>query len=498
MVEKLYGDLDELFYMLIKPLDEYNESTTLQNYYFKLFESFFYGTIINNFFSNLTPGNLEEFELTIEMCEGIKSKNKNIIKDVTSAISIEEDPKVKKIDITYYNNFKTKIATDFPKFLDYLSELEKKVDISHGKKYLKNKKKEIRKKGQVSGDMSSRLMTKLIEGYVKKKNTFPSAKNLEKLLMNFTEKSLPGISEILFESLKDNSKNMLTEQRGTKKEFEAFLYNEWEEPLDLLESLIRVSYESVDKHRQKTDKKNYDIKFGVLIQIHARALQISNEILILLNSGYPDGANARWRSLHELAIISFFLKDSDNNVSQRYIEHEAIARYKEALVYQEYCEELDEIPLDDEFLDKLKKRKEDLCYKYDNFYGDWGWIPSTILKNKNFRSLENHVGFAKLRPYYKLSSANVHGSARGLYRMGLREDYQNKILCIGASNYGLADPLQNTAISLMHITNCLLSIRPNLESLIKMRVINYYIGEIGIKAVDVQNEIKEKSKENKL
>ncbi len=492
MVKKLYQDLDKLFYTLINPLNDYDKSTVLQNYYFKLFESFFYGTIINNFFKNLTLENLDEYKLTIEMSEDIKNKNSDIIKDVKSAISIDEDPEVKKIDIKYYKIFKTRITTDFPKFLDYLSDLEKEVDINYSKKYLKNKKAEIRKEGLPSGDFSSNLMTNLLELYVKKKDTFPSANDLEKLIMKFNEKSIPGIAELLFKSLKDNSKEMLTEQREIKKEFESFLYERWKEPLDLLECLIRVSLESVDKHKQ-TDKKNYDIKCGVLIEIHARALQISNEILILLNAGYPDGANARWRSLHELAVISFFLSETDNSVSQRYMEHEIIVRYKEALVYQEYCEELGEIPLDNEFLVKLKKRKEDLCDKYDNFNKDWGWIPSSILKDKNFRSLEKHVGFAKLHPYYKLSSASVHGSSRGFHRLGLREDYQHKILAIGASNYGLADPLQNTAISLMHITNCLLTIKPNLESLIQMKVLHQYVEEIGKKAVDVQNKITEES-----
>jgi hypothetical protein len=41
-------------------------------------------------------------------------------------------------------------------------------------------------------------------------------------------------------------------------------------------------------------------------------LQIFNEILVLLKSGYADGANSRWRSLHELAVISFFLLDNNN------------------------------------------------------------------------------------------------------------------------------------------------------------------------------------------
>ena len=87
------------------------------------------------------------------------------------------------------------------------------------------------------------------------------------------------------------------------------IYELWKEPLDLLECLIRISFESIEKHVNKLskDKKENNFKLTALVNAHARALQISNEILVLLKAGYPDGANARWRSLYELAVISFFL-----------------------------------------------------------------------------------------------------------------------------------------------------------------------------------------------
>lgn len=69
------------------------------------------------------------------------------------------------------------------------------------------------------------------------------------------------------------------------------------------------------------------------------------------------------------------------------------------------------------------------------------------------------------------------------------EEYQNKILLTGPSNYGLADPLQNTALSLSHITSCLLSLKPNFENVVQMQVIMHYVKEIGIIAVKIQNNI---------
>lgn len=233
-----------------------------------------------------------------------------------------------------------------------------------------------------------------------------------------------------------------------------------------------------------------DIKFNALIRIHARALQICNEVLILLKAGYPNGANARWRSLHELTVISIFLSDNDNTVSQRYLEHESIMRYKEALIYQEHYEKLGYEPHKKETLDKLREIKDDLCNEYGkDYYKDWGWIPEDKGIHQSFTGLEKHIGLDRLHPFYKLSSAHVHGSSRGFYNLGLRNDFQNQILGVGVSNYGLVDPLQNVAISLMNITNCLLNFQPDLDSLTNMKINHCFIKEIKTKAIEVQERI---------
>ena len=119
----------------------------------------------------------------------------------------------------------------------------------------------------------------------------------------------------------------------------------------------------------KTTDKNNAFKRAAIINLHARALQISNEILVLLKSGFADAAYARWRTLHELKIISFFLSDSNNVVSQRYLEHEVIRKFKEAKDYRECYKKLDYSPFDRKTFNKLKREKERLCAKYgDNFH----------------------------------------------------------------------------------------------------------------------------------
>lgn len=498
MTEEIYAQMDEIFdFTVVKPLNEYHRSEVLQNYFFGLFESFFYATVIDNFFRNLTPKNLEECGLSVNLSENIKNKYKDIQKDVNSIISPKKDQKPKKINLNYYNNFKTRIESDYPKLMDLISLMEKEIDINRSKLYLNEKKEEIKKLGRNDLDLNSKILTTILTANIKKNNTFSLGRDMDKLTDGLSNKLIPDIAQIYFKSLKSLGKEILSEQKDAREKFESVLYEDWEEPLDLLECLIRVSLESVDKHRKKIIQKGFgeDVKFNALIRIHARALKTSNETLTLLKAGYPDGANARWRNLHELAVISIFLSDNDNSISQRYLEHETIMRYKDALDYQRHCEELGYPPHEKEFLDKLRKRRDDLRKKYGKDYSrDWGWIPKSKVSNPSFTSLEEHVGLDRLHPFYKLSSAHIHGNSRGFYTLGLRNDFQNKILSIGASNFGLADPIQNTAISLMHITNSLLRFKPDFESLTQMKINELFIKEIGTKSVKIQEGIEKRSK----
>jgi hypothetical protein len=69
------------------------------------------------------------------------------------------------------------------------------------------------------------------------------------------------------------------------------------------------------------------------------------------------------------------------------------------------------------------------------------------------------------------------------------EKWQDKLHLVGPSNYGLADPIQNTAISLLHVTVCLLCIEPDFEGIMQLLVMDNYVNEIGPKAVKIQQTI---------
>jgi len=406
MDNEYYKELDKVYYSMREFLNMYSRSTILQNFCLNQFKSFFYGTLINNFFINLNQKNIKENNLPKGQIGKIKNKYKNIQINVKSALALSL--KDKKIDDKYYNSFKIKIKKDFPEFQKVIFEIEKEIEFEKAKEYLEKKEEEIKNLGKHDTDFNTLFVTNILEVYIKNEKCLPFDEKFSKLINAVVKESLPKLSHEFFKSLNENSKKMLNDQRKYQKSFEKRLYERWKIPLNLLECLIRISLEAGEEHtnklRKTTDSTN-NFKQEALIKIHARALQISNEILVLLKSGYADGANARWRSLHELAVISFFLLHNNNNVAKRYLEHEIIKTFKEAKDYRAYYKKLRYPPMEIKEFNKIRKEKEEICKKYnDRYQDDYGWIPSSLLKDRNFKALEKLVKLDKLRPFYNFSS----------------------------------------------------------------------------------------------
>jgi len=486
-----YKDLDNLFLNLNDTLANFSKSDTLMEFFSNSYSSFIFGTIINNFFLNLNIKRIAELNLPKGEIGKIRENYKEAQKDAKLAISASL--KDKKIDGVYYKRFKSNVRRNFPKFNKIFDEIENEIKIEKLREFIERKKLEIRNPQENNKDLSTDILTRALEAYIQSNKDLPNSKGLNSLFKIIRKDVLPKFSHLLTKDLIEDRKIFLDQQKKLQKGFENRLLKRWQEPLDLFECLIQISFESGEKSKKKlykTKNNTNNFKYEALVKIHARALHISNEIAALLKSGYADGAYARWRSLHELYVISFFLKDNDNEISKRYLEHSIIRSFKEGMDYKLYYKKLGYPPPDRKKVLALKKKTKRLCDKYDDkFQKNYGWIPSAILKDRNFRALEKAVKLDKLRPFYNLACDAHHGGSKGFYRLGLMDDFQKEMFLIGPSNYGLADPLQNTAISLLHITSCLLTLEPDFESIIEKYVMDNFAEEICKKAVEVQSEL---------
>ena len=484
-----YDGLDKVFRGVTAFLDCYGRSEILQNYFFEAFESFAYSNLINKFF--LEVKDKDELEEVLgDKLELFRFESGKVQQEIELGLffSLREA----KIHEGYYKKFRETFKEEFPELAETMEMVEARVDTNQLKRYLHRKRREIKNTGKTDHDFELFILTTALEAYALGGGTpHEMAENIPNIMEMVSKGGVVESSEDLFKSIERRSRTIIRDQRRIQGTFEDSLYKRWREPLDLLEALIMISMEAGEAHANKilTDETESPKKEAI-IRIHARSLQIAGEVLVLLKSGYADGANARWRSLHELAVTSFFLFENDEEVSKRYLDYVVIEKFKEAMEYRNQCEKLGYPPIDEQKFQKLKTEKERLCELYhDHFHWSYGWIPSDILPKRSFRDLEEYVNLNTLRPFYKFSSASIHGSPRGLYSLGLMDDYQEKVLLCGTSDYGLADPLETTAISLLYATLCLLNIEPDYESIFQLQVMKSLVDRIRPLAVEIQREL---------
>ncbi|MHB9132621.1 MAG: DUF5677 domain-containing protein [Armatimonadota bacterium] len=314
------------------------------------------------------------------------------------------------------------------------------------------------------------------------------ANDAEEYVNSITEKLVKDLPNIcaemalpLLDELKQGAPEMLCRRKTERTEFEAGLSLRWGKTFDLLEMLLVIAIEAGDSfneefRQQKADEKDY--VFDVVTRLHARACQVANEALVLMRSGFADGAHARWRTLHEINVISSFIRENGNEVAERYLLHGRAMSYKEAVNYQKYCSRLGRSPFTRAKMERMKKGYDQLINRFGNEYRyDYGWAASVIPGTPSFVDIELATKLDHWRPYYKLACHNVHAGSKGIQlKLGLYPD--EEVLLAGPSGRGFTDPVQGIAITLMQITICLLTIEPNIDRLAIMNVLMKLTDEI--------------------
>ena len=317
---------------------------------------------------------------------------------------------------------------------------------------------------------------------------------LETKIAGMVPELADDIAESMLKTIKQDAESMMPEKRQELRQFEKRHQRLWRKPLNLLGLFISMATEAgadFNSEFRNDAALSGDPSFEALTRLHARACQISSEVLVLLRSGFADGAHARWRSLHEIAVVSFFIGQHGQEVAEMYLLHDAIQRYKSAYLYQKYAERINYEPFTDEEFNGIKLRRDNLVDQFGKPFGtEYGWAASVLgITSPTISDIENRVKMSHLRPYYRMASDNVHANSHGgYYRLGL-DPRADDVLLAGPSNFGLADPGHATAISLHQTTTALLSIKSDFGCVIVMKTLQKLVDEIGEAFLDVHQEI---------
>lgn len=271
-------------------------------------------------------------------------------------------------------------------------------------------------------------------------------------------------------------------QRLEREGFQERLHARWGRGIDLLRMLLTVSREFGDLANttlRGAEAQEAPVLADVLLRLHARACQVTDEIGCLLTAGFSDGAMARWRTLHEIAAVALFLREQGEAVAQRYVDHEVIESARAARDYDECRERLGYEAMSEAELAAIRQQHDEAVAKYGpDFDRPYGWAADALgLKKPTLRDVREGAGIDHMRSHYRLASHNVHANPKGVFfKLGLLGDVD--VLLAGPSNAGLSDPGQNAAISLMQVCSALGTLKPTMDSVVVLHILSGLTNEV--------------------
>ncbi|MEA2192598.1 MAG: hypothetical protein QOI73_2719 [Solirubrobacteraceae bacterium] len=283
-------------------------------------------------------------------------------------------------------------------------------------------------------------------------------------VMQASEQSAKGVAR----RLREDGPAMLRARRRDQLRFERALAERWGRAFDLAEMAIVVAYEAGEafnlKHQHKAGDE-YDLVFAALVRLHARGCRIANEALALLKSGYGQAALARWRVLHEVAVVAVFISTHGQRTAERYFDHGGVETWRAMQEYQQHAARLRYEPYTEDEVQAAQAAFELLCTQYGKaFAGPYGWAqealatenPSVVKKWVTISAIEASVGLSHLRPHYRMASYGTHANPKGVT---FTPDVLpgRPVLLAGPGVAGLADAGRCSLISLMQVTTTLLT-----------------------------------------
>jgi hypothetical protein len=279
-----------------------------------------------------------------------------------------------------------------------------------------------------------------------------------KVVMDGIDNSIPAFVDRLLHDMPQ----MLRNRRRLARGFERRLRDRWGRALDLYRASIEVALESGsdfnEKHRPAAAEEN-DFLFEALTRLHARACTTALEVFTLLQSGYETGAHARWRTLHELSVVSNVLVEAEqaNDLAERFLLHSGVEDAQDARIYQRHAPALGYEPFDEDAMRRLSETRDGLIRRFgEEFDKRNGWA-ATLFDERapTFSRLEELANMAHMRPWYSFTSHRVHPGSKGA-AISVTHRGPNRIMIAGATNIGLADPGHGSLIALTQVTTCLL------------------------------------------
>ncbi|MEV0131371.1 DUF5677 domain-containing protein [Dactylosporangium sp. NPDC050688] len=306
-------------------------------------------------------------------------------------------------------------------------------------------------------------------------------------------------------SLLAKQDTLLEQERAIRREFESRLEADWGTAFDAFFVAAYCVAEAGDRYLFENEEdavRRGDEVFEVLAGLHARARRISFEIHRLLTGGFPLGAFARARTLHEIAITAYVIGEygrapATNDLARRYLDQEVIHAFRYLKELVEDAGPTVDPALSTEFA-AVQVARQALIAKYgDTFAKDNGWAAPLTASGKapTFHELHRFADMTHLRTDYRLMCGEVHAGAAGL-SLNLVEFDGGLVSLPGPTNVGFSDPGTLALASLGQITWAFFlggrSEPADLTDLLSLKTLNLLIERFGPLAEAAEQKVMER------
>jgi Family of unknown function (DUF5677) len=314
-----------------------------------------------------------------------------------------------------------------------------------------------------------------------------------KAIERFQNEELPGVlakvaddtANLLLKSLRQKWPEEFEAQRTDVESFKERLGHRWGKALGKLRMLLAIvrewSQEVYDRGHGTSGGRPPHIE-DVMLRLHIRACQVTSEIIVLLENGYADGAMARWRTLHEIAVVAAVIAKFGEEIAERYVYYQIVESFSALKAYERNHKDLGFRPVSKRDSAKVRRDHAKVIKRFGKKFGEeYGWAAHHLKVvgkgNVTFARLEEEAGDAMMRSPYKMASYNVHASPKGVYfKLGSLKGSPS--LLGGASNAGLTEPAQHAAVSLAEITLLVISDSPLFVDLVVGNIVAKLEAEI--------------------
>lgn len=321
-------------------------------------------------------------------------------------------------------------------------------------------------------------------------------------MQNVIENATPELAATF---LRD-AKSIVRQKRDGDAGFERRNRKRWKKSfarIDLVWSVAEeVGRAFNEEYRPEAVAAN-DLIFEALTRQHGRGLLVAGEAIHLMKGGYAEGALSRWRTLHEILVVTMFIKKHGGDIAERYLLSAHFRSLEAAEQLNKYAERANLMPFTDEEVARFRATCANVAERLgQEMYAEFGWarpaLPQRTEKWKpRLEDLEASLGLDHWRPRYKWASQHAHAGHRHAHAsLGLVEA-QSDLILVGPSNSGMVDPLQQVAGHLWSLTATLLLCRETAETVILSNVLQYLADDVVYLALDDERSSLEKARKQR-